>query len=351
VQQVGLQRLEHEAAMAVHDRLGHAGGARRIDDPQRMVERYRRERAVGCAGERIGPAHHLHRCACGTHRAQARPAVEVGHEDDRAHAGQLPHELANHVAPVEVLAAVAIAVDREQHLRLDLPEAVEHAHRPHVGRRARPDRAQARGRQQRDHGLRNVRHVRDAAIAGGDAEPLQRRGERAGLRAQAIPADLGARLQFRLEHQRRTIGVGVHPRRREQVLGVIERFAFEPARAGHLARRQSSRTGRVGDHASPLVERLPEILEVLDRPGPQRLVVGEREPASLPQPLAITRDAGARDSLAARPPQDFRGRHGPRASSVFRRRGRDYSHRWPASWHAPCRERLRGTIPALQRDR
>ena len=45
---------------------------------------------------------------------------------------------------VEVLAAVAVAVDREQHLRLDLGEAVDHAARAELGRGARPDRADAR---------------------------------------------------------------------------------------------------------------------------------------------------------------------------------------------------------------
>ena len=47
VQRADLQRLEHDAAVAVDDRLRQAGRAARIDDPERVVERQpgRRERA------------------------------------------------------------------------------------------------------------------------------------------------------------------------------------------------------------------------------------------------------------------------------------------------------------------
>ena len=51
---------------------------------------------------------------------------------------------ADHLAAVEVLAAVAVAVDREEDLRLDLGEAVDDAGGAEVGRAARPDRADAR---------------------------------------------------------------------------------------------------------------------------------------------------------------------------------------------------------------
>ena len=64
------------------------------------------------------------------------------------------------------LAAVAVAVDGEQHLRLDLAEAVEHALHAEIGRAGRPDRAEAGGREHRDDRLRHVRHEAGDAVAG-----------------------------------------------------------------------------------------------------------------------------------------------------------------------------------------
>ena len=54
VQRAELERLEHHAAMAVHDRLRQAGGAARIDDPQRMVERQPLGSKVASACSRRG---------------------------------------------------------------------------------------------------------------------------------------------------------------------------------------------------------------------------------------------------------------------------------------------------------
>jgi hypothetical protein len=46
VQRQHLVVLDQDAAVAVHDRLGQAGGARRVQDVERVVERDRIERQL-----------------------------------------------------------------------------------------------------------------------------------------------------------------------------------------------------------------------------------------------------------------------------------------------------------------
>ena len=75
--------------------------------------------------------------------------------------------------PVEALAAVGVAVHRDQHLRGGLGEPVDHAVRAEVRRAGRPDGAQARAGQQADEGLRGVRQVARDAVAAADAEGPQ----------------------------------------------------------------------------------------------------------------------------------------------------------------------------------
>ena len=74
---------------------------------------------------------------------------------------------------VEVLAAVAIAVDAEQHLGLDLGEAVDDAARRRSPASSRPDGADGGGGEESDDGLGDVRHVGDDTVALPDAERAQ----------------------------------------------------------------------------------------------------------------------------------------------------------------------------------
>src|SRR4029077_17533974 len=89
---------------------------------------------------------------------------------------QLLSELSDDLAPVELLAAVGVAVDRDQHLRRDLREPIDEAARAEVRRAARPDRPETRACEQSDERLGGVRDHRDDAVATPDAEPAQPRG-------------------------------------------------------------------------------------------------------------------------------------------------------------------------------
>src|SRR5262249_38447617 len=72
---------------------------------------------------------------------------------------------------VEVLAAVMIALARDQDLGRNLREAVEDALDAKLRRAARPDGAQTRGREKGDQRLGCIGDVTDDAITALDTEP------------------------------------------------------------------------------------------------------------------------------------------------------------------------------------
>ena len=163
----------------------------------------------------------------------------------------LGRSLRDDVAAVEVLAAVAVAVDGEQHLRLDLREAVDDAARAEVGRAARPDGAE-RGaceeRGQRSRGCSACRRRR--------GRPRRRRGARspAAMRAvcvaQLAPGPLAAARAARRRGgcaTRRPVAAA------EDVLGVGEPAPREPLGARHLAVAQARarRCGRPARRRTP----------------------------------------------------------------------------------------------------
>ena len=115
----------------------------------------------------------------------------------------------DHLAPVEVLAAVAVAVDREQHLRLDLREAVDDAARaPKSGEQHDQIAPMLARGEERDDRLGDVRQVGDDPVAALDPERAQARRERAPTCvAQLAPAQLAERPQLRgVDDRRRAVG-------------------------------------------------------------------------------------------------------------------------------------------------
>ena len=154
-----------------------------------------------------------------------------------------PAELVDCGAAVEVLPAVAVPVDGEQHLRLDLREAVDDAADAELGRRRRPDRAERGAGEERRDRLGDVRQVRGDAVAAADAVCVQ------PARIAAVAARSSPHVNSACVAQ---LG-GVHDRDRlvvvaaEDMLGVGELGAREPPCAGH--RRGSSRTRSYGRDA------------------------------------------------------------------------------------------------------
>ena len=150
-------------------------------------------------------------------------------------ARQAADELAHGAHAVVVAAAVAVAVDGQEHLRLDLREAVDHAARAELRRGARPDRPEARAREERDQRLGDVGHVGDNPVAPPHAQLAQPRGHRRDSGGQLTPAERIELTELgEVEHGGLVrAGAGT-----QEVLGVVERGALEPARAGHALARE-----------------------------------------------------------------------------------------------------------------
>ncbi len=292
-----LQVLEQDAALALDDRLGQAGGAGGVEDPERVVEGDALEAQLGAlaGGQQLLPAH---RAAQG---GEVGLGIEVGEDDGVLEARHLRLEAGDRLAAVEVLAAVAVAVDGEEDPGLDLGEAVDDAGGAEVGRAAGPDRADARRGEEGDDRLGDVRHVGDDAVAALHAEAAQPRGEGGDLGAQLGPAQLGELAQLGGVQDRR-LGVLLAG---EDVLGVVEAGAGEPLRAGHLARCEDLRPVAVGPHVEEVPDRPPEPLEVVDRPAPELLVPVEPQPPLGLQPAHVLGQSRALDQLGRRLPELF----------------------------------------------
>ena len=134
-------------------------------------------------GEQLVPRHRV--------RQRVVLAADVGHVDDGPERRQPRSHLRHLLAAVDELVAVAVAGDGEQHRRLELAEPVEHAPRAELRRARRPDGAEARRGEEGDERLRDVREVRDDAVAALHAELA------AGRRAPAPPARGGRRTSAR----------------------------------------------------------------------------------------------------------------------------------------------------------
>ena len=124
---------------------------------------------------------------------------------------------------VDVLAAVAVAVDGDQHDGLDLGEAVDHRADPELGRAARPDRSDRGGGEQADERLGNVRGVGDDTIARRDAEVAQRRGAPPHAEREVVPRQLDAVAGLADGDDGDAVGVGLPGC--QGLLGVVERGA------------------------------------------------------------------------------------------------------------------------------
>ncbi len=278
---------EDDAALAVHDGLGQAGGAARVDDPDRMVEGQR----FGFEGRDLGVVARGGPGPVDVVRHLAR-GVGRGHEQQPPHARQLVAQFLQHGAAVERLAAVVHAVDRDQQGGLDLAEAVGHGGRAHVGRAHAPDRADARAGEKGHHGLGHVGHVGRDAVAALHAERLQRERDRRDLAPQLGPRQLAHLAAFVVAddggHAGRMGRVDVA----QHLARIVDLGPGEPARTRHARLGEHGRVRRGRLDAGVVPDALPEGIELGDGPAPQGVVVVESEAARLAQPVLIEADLG-----------------------------------------------------------
>ena len=265
--------------------LGRPGRARAVEHPQRVVERDLLEGQRLVVGRRAPPAS---RCRRGSR--SARPA--------RRSRSAMPRD---DLAAVVVAPAVAVAVDREQHLGLDLREAVDDRARAELGRRARPHRADRGGGQEGRDRLGDVGHVGGDAVARADAQCA------AGRRRCARSARAARPTSTATARAARWRGGWPPRRRRARGRSARRRTAATPGttRAPGISRRPSTRSyGSEACTSKNSQIARPEALEVVDRPAPQRVVV-----ALAPDGAREAGDRRALGALGGRAPQQL-GLHG-----------------------------------------
>ncbi len=289
--------LEQDAALAVDDRLGQARRPRRVENPERVGERELGERQLPLA---------LHRRQRGGGVEPLRRGirVQIGNDDRVPECRQLALQLGDRVAAIEVLAPVAVAVDGEQDLRLDLRETVDDGADAEVRRAARPRRADARAREEDLDRLGDVGQVADDPVAGLDAQLAQSRGDACDLRAQLAPGDLGSLAHLGLvDHRDRSV---VAPA--EDVLRVGQPRAGEPVGAGHLTAPQHPLVRALRLDLEEVPDRGPEGLDVVDRPLPEIVVAVEVHPPLRGQPPGVGGQRGPLDGLGRRFPEQASAR-------------------------------------------
>ena len=207
----------------MHHALGQSGGARRVHDVQRMIERQSRERRLAMRGvllQHVGEGH------CTGDARELRCGVDIRHHPDRGQRRQRCHDLAHTFEAVDLLAGVPVAVGGDEYFGGDLSEPIEHALGAEVGRARRPHCTQRRGRQHRDHGLRKIRQVAHDAIAHAHTGGRQRGGGGGHLRRQLGEADALLRAVLVPRHDRHAV---IAPT--QQMLGEIESRIREPSRS------------------------------------------------------------------------------------------------------------------------
>ena len=264
VERERLEVLEEDAAVAVDDRLRAAPSS-----PTRTART-----AGGRTGRGRRRAARARRAAPTTRRPpgrRRRPRTRCGDRARRRSTGARAARRGSRRwrRPVDRLVAVPVAVDRQQHRRLDLGEPVDDGPGPELGRAGRPGGPERGGRQEADHRLGDVGHVRGDAVAAPDAVAHQARAASRRRRPAAPPpvSSTGSRVCDRATI---TTSSGRATGHRQRVLGVVHRGSGN----------QRRRACRVGEG------------------GPRRR--GRPDARSGPRPTARTRPA-RRPTTARRP--------------------------------------------------
>ena len=218
--QLQLELFQQDAAVPVDDRLGQAGGAGRVQDPQRVLERHLLIAEVGSRDRgwsRVADPGHRPRDP-----AAAGP-VQVGHVDDVCRLSG--------VALAELAGAGTSTSRRSVAVRGDQHPGGHWRNRSITPRRRSPASSRTRSRRRwRWRASRRLPAGRSAgrahAVAGPDAEVAQPGGQRGDLGGQHGPGQPGPRFA------RRVRSLGGRALAAQQVLRLVQPGAGEPPAPG-----------------------------------------------------------------------------------------------------------------------
>ena len=291
------QMHHHDAAVAMHDRFGQAGGAAGIHDPQRMVEgqvqRLKVARVRVVAGKCIGKVDGIE--STRPRRGQGPQAVMDDQVHNRRQGGT---QFGHHPQAVLVATAVRDTITGNQHPWPDLAKAVQHSVAAHVGRAQAPHCADAGTGQEGHDGLGPVGQVSRHPVARLHTHLLQGQGQRGGLAAQLRPAQ-----RARLPKGKALLGVAEHgwhaSRMRrlhmpENLPCVVDLRTGKPDRTGHAPLGQHGCVGRRRVNKKVVPDALPEGIEVGDRPVQQGIVGRKNQAPVHRQPILVAPDLGKR---------------------------------------------------------
>ena len=268
--------------MAVDDRLGQPGGARREQHVERVVEGDRLELRARRLGQQRRPTRRR-RGPRSRRRGRARRARAVG-----SAGADLGHLLAAVDRPV----AVGVAADGEQDLGLDLAEARR-------ARCARRTPARTSPTSPRGWRWRGRRRASRGCWAGRPTTrspgPTPRRCRPARARAtcsRSSPkvSSIGvARLRARDDGDAGRSSSSV-PQRRARRSSAARRGNHSAPGISRVPRTRSY--GACARTLEEVPDRRPEALEVVDRPAPQLVVAREVAAALVAQPVQVAPDLG-----------------------------------------------------------
>ena len=212
--------------------------------------------------------------------------------DHMGHAGQRRAQLGDGLGPVDVAPSVVHAVAGDQHLGLDLLEAIEHGGGAHVGRAHAPDRAKAGHGQKADDRFGDVRQVNRHPVARLHAVRTQMQRQRGDLLAQRGPGQfLVIAALVAADECSKAGGMGGCDMA-EHLARVVELRPLEPAHTRHLglAEHRAVRRGRVQVEVIP--DALPERSQVGGGPPPQGVIAVKAQATRVAQPVQVQADLG-----------------------------------------------------------
>ena len=171
-------------------------------------------------------------------------------------------------ARVAGLAVIVVTVDREQHFRPDLPEAINDAVDAEIRGTRRPDCADARGRQHRDDCLGAVGQESADTIAFGYPRCTQSRGYRRDLLSQIVAAELFPLSIFTKVDHGSCIAAAA-----QEMFRKIKPAAFEPAGIHDvIGTRKNGRRLLIELYPAESANRFPKCRRILYRPCVQLVV-------------------------------------------------------------------------------